>query len=106
MGVLQAENRATVEIQRGTATFDASTNVPAISIHGKSTVLEGRAQIRDAGDSLVIEKLEAVVPIKTLNTGVALRRQSVFATSSGLLPHVRFTAERSSCSYTRCGSCG
>jgi polyisoprenoid-binding protein YceI len=100
--VLEAGNEATVQIQRGTATFDASTNVAAISVHGRSTALEGRARIRHAVDGLVIENLEATVPVKTLNTGVSLRdehmRKAVFTTSAGLVPNMRFTAERSKCS--------
>jgi polyisoprenoid-binding protein YceI len=75
--------------------------VAAISIHGKSTALEGRAQIRQSADGLVIENLEATVPVTTLNTGVSLRdehmRKAVFTTSAGEVPPMRFTAGRSTC---------
>jgi polyisoprenoid-binding protein YceI len=91
-----------VEIDGGTAVFDAATNVSAISVHGKSTSLKGRARIRENADGLVIEELEAVLPVKTLATGMGLRdehmRKYVFMTSDGLLPDLRFVAERVVCS--------
>jgi polyisoprenoid-binding protein YceI len=102
-GVLAQGNEASmVEIHGGTATFDASTNIAVISIHGKSTALEGRARIRQSGDGLVIEQLEAALPVRTLNTGMGLRdehmRKYVFTTPEGLLPDMRFVAERAVCS--------
>ncbi len=90
-----------VEIREGTAHFDATTNVAAINVHGKSTALRGRARIRETADDLVIEELEAAVPVKTLDTAMGLRdahmRKLVFATPDGALPDVRFAAERASC---------
>jgi polyisoprenoid-binding protein YceI len=73
-------------------------------VHGKSKGLEGRARIRQSTDGLVIERLEAVLPVRTLNTGLGLRdehmRKYVFTTADGKLPDVRFVAERASCSGT------
>jgi polyisoprenoid-binding protein YceI len=96
----QVREASMVEI-RGTATFNSTTSVPMISIHGKSTALEGRARIRHDGDSLVVEQLEAVVPIRTLSTGMSLRdehmRKQVFTTPDGDLPDMRFVADRVVC---------
>lgn len=96
----QVREASMVEI-RGSATFNSTTSVPAISIHGKSTALEGRARIRHEGDSLVVEQLEAVVPIRTLSTGMSLRdehmRKQVFTTPDGALHDVRFVADRVVC---------
>lgn len=90
-----------VEIRKGTATFDATTNFAAISIHGRSTAVVGRAQIRSSGDGLVIDQLEALVPVKTLNTGLSLRddhmRKHVFALPDGSLPDLRFVSDRVTC---------
>jgi polyisoprenoid-binding protein YceI len=90
-----------VEIRGGTAVFDATTNISAITIHGKSTSLQGHAHIRRSPDGLVIERLEAVVPVQTLNTGMGLRddhmRRRVFETSKGVAPDLRFAAENVSC---------
>lgn len=98
--VAQVRDSAMVEIS-GTATFDSSTTVPVISIHGKSTALEGRARIRQDGHSLIVEQLEAVVPIRTLSTGMGLRdehmRKHVFTAPDGSLPDVRFVADRVVC---------
>ena len=104
-GALAQGNEASmVEIHGGTATFDAATNVAVISIHGKSTALEGRARIRQSADGLVIEQLEAALPVRTLSTGMGLRdehmRKYVFTTPDGLLPDMRFVAERAVCSGT------
>lgn len=91
-----------VEVHEGTATFDASTNLPAIRIHGKSEALQGRARIRKNADGLVIERLEAVLPVWTLKTGLALRdehmRKYVFTTPDGKVPDMRFVAEGGVCS--------
>jgi polyisoprenoid-binding protein YceI len=91
-----------VEIHEGTAAFDASTNLPAIKIHGKSDAVEGRARIRQSTDGLVIERLEAILPVKSLKTGMTLRdehmRKFVFTTADGQVPDVRFVSSHSSCS--------
>ena len=93
---------STVEIHGGMVTFDATTNVPAIGIHGKSTALEGRARIRQTVDGLVIEQLEAGLAVRTLNSGIGLRdehmRRYVFTTPEGLQPDIRFVAGRVLCS--------
>jgi polyisoprenoid-binding protein YceI len=98
------KNGPAVEIRGGTATFDVGTNLPAISIHGKSTALAGSARIRETTDGLVIEELQAVLPVRTLNTGLGLRdehmRKYVFTTSDGQVSDVRFTAERVVCQGT------
>jgi polyisoprenoid-binding protein YceI len=91
-----------VEIRGGTATFEVSTNVPALNVHGKSTALAGRARIQQTADGLVIEQLNAAIPVRTLNTGMSLRddhmRKRVFETAGGELPDLRFSAERVVCS--------
>jgi polyisoprenoid-binding protein YceI len=87
-----------VEVREGTATFDADTNVGAITVHGKSTNVRGRAVVRQAGDAIVIEQVEAVLPVKTISTGMDLRdehmRKYVFTTSGGQVPDVKFVSER------------
>ena len=95
---------AAVEVRGGTAAFDASTNVSAISIHGKSTALAGRARIVLNAGRMTIEGLDATVPVKTLNTGMGLRdehmRKHVFTTPDGQIPDLRFSADSASCSGT------
>lgn len=96
-----ADAAAVVEVQGGTATFDADTNIPAISVHGKSTELKARAQIRQAGDALTIEQMEAVLPVKTITTGMGLRdehmRKYVFTTDDGQAPDLKFVAGKADC---------
>lgn len=97
-----ADGPAQVEVRGGTAAFEAATNVPAISIHGKSTALTGRAKIVADAGRLTIEELDATVPVKTLNTGMSLRdehmRKHIFTTPDGHVPDLRFSGDRASCS--------
>ena len=100
--VAEAAQSQPVEIHEGSATFEASTSLPAMRIHGKSQALRGRARIRKSADGLVIERLEAVLPVWTLKTGLALRdehmRKYVFTTADGKVPDMRFVAEGAACS--------
>ena len=97
----QARNTSMVEIWQGTATFEAATSVPVITVHGRSTALEGRARICQDNDRLVIEHLEAVLPIRTLRTGMGLRdehmRKYVFTAPDGTVPDMRFSADHALC---------
>jgi|WetSurMetagenome_2_1015567.scaffolds.fasta_scaffold367118_2 polyisoprenoid-binding protein YceI len=90
-----------VEVRDGTASFDADTNIGAISVHGKSTGVRGRAVVRQAGEAIVLEQVQAVLPVKSISTGMGLRdehmRKYVFTTTDGQVPDVTFTSERSQC---------
>ena len=92
----------TVEVRGGTAAFDAATNISAIGIHGKSAALAGHATVRDGRGGFTIQQLEAIVPVKTLNTGMGMRdehmRKRVFTTADGKLPDLHFTSRTSTCS--------
>lgn len=96
------DDSAMVEVRGGKAVFEATTNVSAIGVRGKSTALEGHARVRMDADRLVIERLEATLPVKTLNTGMRLRdahmRKHVFTTSDGQVPDLRFSLGEATCS--------
>ena len=91
-----------VEVRGGTASFDVGTNVPALSVHGKSTSLEARGAIRPGANGPQLESIEATVPVKSLNTGMGLRdehmRKYVFTTTDGQTPDVKFSAKQAACS--------
>jgi len=93
-----------VEVRGGTASFDVGTNVPALSVHGKSTALEARGTIRPGADGPQLEQIEATVPVKTLGTGMNLRdehmRKYVFTTADGQTPDVKFSGKQAACSKT------
>ena len=97
-----AETAAVVQVLGGGASFEAGTNISAISVHGKSGSLEGRAQVRHSGDVITIERMEATVPVKTMTTGMGLRdehmRKYVFTTEDGRTPDLKYTGERAECS--------
>jgi polyisoprenoid-binding protein YceI len=91
-----------VEVRGGTAAFAVDTNISAISVHGKSNALTARLRIRQAPEGLVLEGIEAAVPVKTLNTGMGMRdehmRKHIFTTDDGQLPDLRFNADKAVCS--------
>lgn len=91
----------TVAVLKGTASFDSATNVPAVSVHGKSADLQGHAQIHLTGDGLKLERVEARLPVKTITTGLGMRdahmRQYIFTTPDGQIPDVTFFANQAAC---------
>jgi len=91
-----------VEVRGGTASFDVDTNVPALSVHGKSNALEGRVRVHGGPNGPVLEQIEAKLPVETLQTGLKLRdehmRKYIFTTNDGQVPDVRFVAEKATCS--------
>jgi polyisoprenoid-binding protein YceI len=91
-----------LQVADGTAQFDAATNIPAISVHGESTKLQGRASVRPSGDGIAIEQMEATLPVQSLKTGMELRdehmRKRVFMTADGQLPDLKFVADKADCS--------
>jgi polyisoprenoid-binding protein YceI len=96
------QESASIEVHGGTVTFDAGTNVSAISVHGKSTALEGHARVHQTEQGLLaIDEVEAAVPVSTLGTGMGLRdthmRKYVFTTSDGQTPDVRLDAGHAVC---------
>ena len=92
----------TVEVRGGTAAFDVDTNMPALSVHGKSKALEGRVRVRRGPEGPLLEQIEAKLPVGTLQTGLKMRdehmRKYVFTTSDGQVPDVRFVADQATCS--------
>ena len=97
-----ADQPKPVEVRGGTASFDVGTNVPALSVHGKSSALEGRVKVRHGSDGPLLEKIEATIPVKTIETGMNVRdehmRKYVFTTTDGQTPDVRFTSDKAACS--------
>lgn len=103
----QEQSKETVQVDSGTAIFDATTNVSAITVHGKSDALKGQVKMQRAADALVLEQVEAWVPVKTLNTGMGLRdehmRKTIFTTQDSKVPDVRFSAQNLKCPLTSPG---
>lgn len=85
----------------GAVSFVVNTNVPAVSIKGKSTALKAQVNAHRGGDGLHIEHIQAVVPIKTLQTGMGVRdehmRKYIFTTPDGQTPDMTFEAENVNC---------
>jgi polyisoprenoid-binding protein YceI len=99
-----ADSPTPIEVRGGTASFDVGTNVPALSVHGKSTALEARGRVRPSTQGPQLEQIEATVPVNTLATGMGLRdehmRKYVFTTDDGQTPDVKFVAKSAACEKT------
>jgi polyisoprenoid-binding protein YceI len=92
---------ASADVRGGSVTFDVGTNIFAISVHGKSSALDGRARVRENAGTLRLEQIEAVVPVDSLKTGMGQRdehmRKYIFRTPDGKHPDLRFTAASAEC---------
>ena len=92
---------ALIGVNQGTISFEVATNVPALRVHGKSSALTARARVDSGADGFVLEQIEAAVPVRSLETGLALRddhmRKYIFTTAEGEIPDVRFSSERVEC---------
>jgi polyisoprenoid-binding protein YceI len=101
-GAQTADIASVVEVKNGTAAFEVGTNVGAISVHGKSNDLTARLRMRPTADGHVLEGIEAVMPVKSLGTGMGMRdshmRKYIFTTSDGKVPDLRFSADKAVCS--------
>jgi polyisoprenoid-binding protein YceI len=91
----------TVAVQNGTVAFVSNTNVPAISVKGKSNALEARVSLRRTPDGLQLEHIDARLPVKTLVTGMGMRdehmRKYIFTAADGNVPDLHFAAETAAC---------
>ncbi len=96
-----AQDVTSVEMHGGTVTFDVGTNISAISVHGKSGALDGRADLRETGQGLTVAHVGFNLPVNSLETGMAVRdshmRKYVFTTPDGQTPDVKFEASNSAC---------
>jgi polyisoprenoid-binding protein YceI len=86
----------------GVAEFEAPTNMPAVSVKGKSSSLQGHATVEREADGMILEHIEIWAPVKTLGTGMAVRdehmRKLVFTAADGQAPDLRFESDKAVCS--------
>ncbi|HZR30090.1 MAG TPA: YceI family protein [Terriglobales bacterium] len=91
----------TMVIEHGTVTFVVTTNVPGLSVKGKSEALHARVLMHRAQQGVTLERVEAWLPVKTMTTGIALRdqhmRQDIFTASGADVPDLHFEAGNASC---------
>jgi len=91
-----------IEVRGGAASFDVDTNLPVLTVHGKSSALEGRVHVRRSAEGPVLEQIEAALSVKSIGTGMKLRdehmRKYVFTTDTGEVPDVRFAGDKAECS--------
>ena len=99
-----ADTPMPIEVRGGTASFDVGTNVPALSVHGKSTAVEARGRIKSHRPGAAARADRGRRPGEQLVTGMGLRdehmRKYVFTTADGQTPDVKFVAKDAACEKT------
>jgi polyisoprenoid-binding protein YceI len=90
-----------IAVQRGIATFAVNTNIPAVSVKGKSAALEAHVLVRSVPAGLQLERVEARLPVKSLATGMGVRdehmQKYIFTTKDGQLPDLQFAGDPVTC---------
>ncbi len=101
LSIAQTVPTSVVAVESGTATFDAGTNVPGIEVKGKSNTMAARAEVSQDSKGLVLQRIEASVPVKSLATGMKVRdehmRKYIFTTPDGQEPDLHFAADTTVC---------
>jgi polyisoprenoid-binding protein YceI len=101
--VLMAAGKSSkaIEIESGTASFEAATNMPGVEVKGVSSALSGQVSLSRDGDTLLLEQVRVLLPVKTLSTGMKVRdehmRKYIFTTADGQAPDLEFEAGNIAC---------
>ncbi len=97
----------TVQVDKGVAKFDARTNIPGVKVRGESDALRANVRVRRDSDQLILEEIEAWLPITSLKTGMAIRdahlQNYIFKTDDGQTPDLTFTGVNLMCPAARGG---
>jgi len=90
-----------VESESGTAAFESATNMPGIEVTGKTNALKVQAEVSRSENKLMVSRIDASIPVKTLSTGMQMRdehmRKYIFRMTDGSEPDVRFTSDQGTC---------
>lgn len=90
-----------LQVDGGLVTFDATTNVSAVTVHGKANALKARLRVRQQAGQLVVEQVQARLPVEALTTGMSLRdghmKKNVFTDANGNVPELKFSGENLAC---------
>jgi polyisoprenoid-binding protein YceI len=90
-----------VQVEGGVVQFDSGTNVPVVSVHGKTNALRADVRAGRTADALEIEQIQATLPVKSISTGMGLRdehmRKYIFTKSDGSMPDLQFKAANLRC---------
>ncbi|MEO5926537.1 MAG: YceI family protein [Bryobacteraceae bacterium] len=90
-----------VQVEGGVVQFDSDTNLPVVSVHGKSTTLRADVRAGRVADGLEIEQIQATLQVKSISTGMGLRdehmRKYIFTKADGSVPDLQFKAANLRC---------
>ena len=90
-----------VEIEAGSASFEASTNMPGVEVKGASNAIAGHAVLSREAGGLVLEQVRVTLPVKSLSTGMKVRdehmRKYIFTAADGHVPDLEFAAGKTAC---------
>jgi polyisoprenoid-binding protein YceI len=94
-------NAAEIKVEGGVVRFDSATNFSAVSVHGKASGLRAAVQAQRTPEALLLEDIQATLPVKALSTGMGLRdehmRKYIFTTEGGAQPDLQFKAANLRC---------
>lgn len=100
-GANGANGNVVMDVNQGIVSFDVATNVPALRVHGKSNSVTARVRLDSGPTGVLLEQIEARMPVRSLDTGLSLRdehmRKYIFTTADGQVPDVQFWSERAEC---------
>jgi polyisoprenoid-binding protein YceI len=96
-----APRQMTMPVDGGSVTFDVGTNISAVSVHGKSASVRGLVRARKDGGQLIVDEVNATLPVDALTTGMGLRdehmKKYIFTTQDHQTPDIRFTGVNVAC---------
>ena len=93
-----------LEVSSGTVAFEVATNVPGVEVKGKTNAVTAHIEINSTAEGVLVQRMEALVPVRTLSTGMKLRdehmQKYVFTTANGQIPDIVFSASEGVCTRT------
>jgi polyisoprenoid-binding protein YceI len=101
LAAVAADEPLQVEGHSGTVSFVSTTNMIGIEIAGRSNSVTSSAEAITTDDQLIFRRMEALVPVASLATGMKVRdehmRKYIFRTPDGKEPDLRFSADTVTC---------
>jgi polyisoprenoid-binding protein YceI len=101
LAAVAADEPLQVEGHSGTVSFVSTTNMIGIEIAGRSNSVTSSAEAITTDDQLIFRRMEALVPVASLATGMKVRdehmRKYIFRTLDGKEPDLRFSADTVTC---------
>lgn len=97
----ESSRPVSLQIEGGLVTFDVSTNISAVSVHGKSSGVRGVVRAHKDNARLVVDEVNATLPVDAISTGMGLRdehmKKYIFTTADHQVPDLKFSSANVTC---------